>query len=135
MLGVVNPVTGMALTTAMLDETLDPAFLEAVRASPAESLALWLGFVKLFKPDGTTWLVTRGAPLVGLRDLAWLAKSLDETDDVFALFAGLLDYAYANNVALEAGNTVDFGGRALALRAPYECLRDIGDETLVVEAR
>jgi hypothetical protein len=135
MLGVANPITGMALTTAMLDETLEPEFVEAVHASPAESLALWLGFVKLFKPDGTTWLVTRGASLVGLRDLAWLAKDLGETDDVFAMFAGILDYAYGNGVALDVGDTIEFGDRALVLRAPYEHVKDIGDETLVVEAR
>ena len=73
MLGVMNPVTWMCLTTKMLAETMKPEFVDAVRASPAESLALWLGFVKLFKPDGGTWLVTRGGWLVGLPDLAWLA--------------------------------------------------------------
>jgi hypothetical protein len=109
--------------------------VEAVRKSPAESLALWLGFVKLFKPDGSTWLVTRGGGMVGLPDLAWLAKDLDETDNVFSMFASVLDYAHTSGTRLAAGHTIDLSDRPLKLREPYEYVDYIGDSTLVVEAR
>ena len=50
MIGVVNPVSWMCLSTDMLAETMKREFVEAVRVSPVESLALWLGFfVKLFR--------------------------------------------------------------------------------------
>lgn len=133
MLGVINPVTWMCLTTEMLAETLKPEFVAAVRASPAESLALWLGFVKLFKPDGGTWLVTRGGWLVGLPDLAWLARDLDETDAVFSMFAGILDYAFTSEARLAPKHTIELGDRALRLRTPYEYVDTIGEDTLVIE--
>ncbi|HEX3344836.1 MAG TPA: hypothetical protein VHS09_09705 [Polyangiaceae bacterium] len=135
MLGVMNAVTWMCLTVEMLGQTMTPEFVAAVRASPAESLALWLGFVKLFKPDGTTWLVTRGGPLVGLPDLAWLAKDLQETDAVFSMFASVLDYAFTSGTRLAAGHTIDLSDRALKLREPYEYVDYIGEGTLVLEAR
>jgi hypothetical protein len=135
MLGVMNPVTWMCLTTDMLGETVKPEFVDAVRASPAESLALWLGFVKLFKPDGTTWLVTRGGWLVNLPDLAWLAKDLEETDAVFAMFASVLDYVFTSGTRLAAGHTIDLSEKALRVREPYEYVDYIGEGTLVLEAR
>jgi hypothetical protein len=132
--GVMNPVTWMCLTTDMLGETMKPDFVEAVRKSPAESLALWLGFVKLFKPDGTTWLVTRGGSLVDLPDLAWLAQDLDETDGVFSMFASILDYVFSGGTRLAPGHTIDFAERRLRVRSPYEYADFIGEDTLVLEA-
>jgi hypothetical protein len=119
----------------MLAETMKPEFVEAVRASPAESLGLWLGFVKLFKADGATWLVTRGGWLVGLPDLAYLARDPGETDDVFSMFAGILDYAFKSDHRMAAEHTIDFGDRSLRLRKPYEYVDYIGEGTLVVEPR
>ncbi|HEY3815826.1 MAG TPA: hypothetical protein VGL81_01585 [Polyangiaceae bacterium] len=135
MLGVMNAVTWMCLTREMLGQTMTAEFVDAVRASPAESLALWLGFVKLFKPDGATWLVTRGGALVGLPDLAWLAKDLDETDAVFSMFASVLDYAFTSGTRLAVGHTIDLSERPLQVRAPYEYVDYIGEDTLVLEAR
>jgi len=135
MLGVMNAVTWMCLTVEMLGQTMSPEFVEAVRASPAESLALWLGFVKLFKPDGSTWLVTRGGALVGLPDLAWLAKDLEETDAVFSMFASVLDYAFTSGTRLAVGHTIDLSERPLKVREPYEYVDYIGEATLVLEAR
>jgi hypothetical protein len=135
MLGVMNAVTWMCLTVEMLGQTMSPEFIEAVRASPAESLALWLGFVKLFKPDGSTWLVTRGGALVGLPDLAWLAKDLEETDAVFSMFASVLDYAFTSGTRLAVGHTIDLSERPLKVREPYEYVDYIGEATLVLEAR
>ena len=135
MLGVMNPATWMCLTTDMLAQTLQPDFVQAVLASPAESLALWLGFVKLFKPDGTTWLVTRGGWLVGLPDLAWLALDLAESDEVRVMLAGILDYVHTTGRRLAAGDAIDFGERAVRLRAPYEFVDYIGADTLVIEPR
>ncbi len=138
MLGVVNPVTWMSLTSEIFAKTMDPEFVAAVRASPAESLALWLGFVKFFKPDGAAWLVTRGASLVSLPDLAWLAsdaQSHDEHDDVFGMFGSVLDYMHTTGEPLVVGDVVDLGARELKVRAPYEFVDAIGEETLVIEPR
>ena len=135
MIGLVNPASWMCLTTDMLGETMKPEFVEAVRTSPAESLALWLGFVKLFRPDGSTWLTTRGGWLVGLPDLAWLAKDLEETDAVFSMFASILDYAFTSGTRLAPGHTIDFSERPLKIREPYEFVDYIGEETLVLEPR
>jgi len=131
-LGVMNPVTWMCLTADMLAETVKPEFVDAVRANPAESLALWLGFVKLFRPEGGTWLVTRGGWLAGLPDLAWLAEGPGEADDVHAMFAGILGYVFTSGARLAPGHTIDLEGRALELRAPYEYVDHLGEETLVV---
>jgi hypothetical protein len=133
-LGVVNPVTWMCLTTEMLGETVQPEFVDAVLASPAESLALWLGFVKLFKPDGTTWLLTRGGWLVDLPDLAWLARDLAETESVLSMFASILDYVFTSGTRLEPGHTIDFSDRPLCIREPYEFVDTLGKGTLVLEA-
>jgi hypothetical protein len=137
MLGVMNPVTWMSLTSEILGKTMDPEFVAAVRASPAESLALWLGFVKFFKPDGAAWLVTRGASLVSLPDLAWLASdpSPDEHDVVFGMFGSVLDYMHTTGEPLVVGDVVDLGARHLKVRAPYEFVDAIGEETLVMEPR
>jgi hypothetical protein len=135
LLGVINGATWMCLSGEMLAQTLAPDFVRAVRASPAESLALWLGFVKLFKPDGSTWFVTRGGWLVDLPDLAWLATHRDAGEEAFAMLAGILDYAYTTGVGLAVGDAIDLGDRALCLREPYEYVDTIGEATLVIEAR
>jgi hypothetical protein len=138
MLGVMNPVTWMSLTRDILGKTMDPEFVAAVRASPAESLALWLGFVTFFKPDGGAWLATRGASLVGLPDLAWLARdgeSHEAHDDAFGIFGSVLDYMHTSGDSLVVGDVVDLGTRELKVRAPYEFVDVIGDETLVIEPR
>jgi hypothetical protein len=136
-LGVINGATWMCLTGEMLEQTVAPDFVRAVLTSPAESLALWLGFVKLFKPDGSTWFVTRGGWLVGLPDLAWLAthRDGDASEEAFAMLAGILDYAYTSGTDLVVGDAIDLGDRALRLRASYEYVETIGKGTLVVEAR
>ncbi len=138
MLGVINPVTWMSLTREMLGKTMDPEFVAAVRASPAECLALWLGFVTFFKPDGAAWLATRGAALVGLADLAWLAYgggSHEEHDDVFGMFGSVLDYMHTCGEPLVVGDVVDLGTRELKVRAPYEYVETLGEATLVIEPR
>jgi hypothetical protein len=135
MLGVMNPATWMCLTSDMLEQTLAPDFVQAVLDSPAECLSLWLGFVKLFKPDGTTWLVTRGGWLVGLPDLAWLSHDAREADDVLQMLAGILDYVHTTGTRLSLGDAIDFGERRVRLRAPYEFVDHIGAGTLVVEHR
>ena len=89
--------------------------------------------MKLFKPDGATWLATRGGWIVGLPDLAWLATDPAETDAIFAMFGGILDYAFKSPQRLAAEHTIDFGERSLKLRKPYEYVEYIGEETLVVE--
>jgi hypothetical protein len=138
MLGVVNPVTWMSLTREILGKTMDPEFVNAVLASPAECLALWLGFIKFFKPDGGAWLATKGASLVGLPDLAWLAadaESHEEHDDVFGMFGSVLDYMHTTGEPLVVGDVVDLGDKELKVRAPYEFVDAIGEETLVIEPR
>jgi hypothetical protein len=137
--GLINGATWMCLTGDMLEQTVAPDFVRAVLASPAESLALWLGFIKLFKPDGSTWFVTRGGWLVGLPDLAWLATHRDgdgdSSEEAFAMLAGILDYAYTSGTDLVVGDAIDLGDRALRLRASYEYVETMGKGTLVVEAR
>ena len=138
MLGVTNPVTWMSLTREILGKTMAPEFLAAVRASPAECLALWLGFIKFFRQGGGAWLATKGASLVGLPDLAWLAadaESVEEHDDVFGMFGSVIDYMHTTGDALVVGDAVDLGSRELKVRAPYEFVEAIGEETLVIEPR
>ena len=40
---------------------------------------------------------------VGLPDLAWLAKDLEETDAVHSMFASILDYAFTSGTRLSPG--------------------------------
>ena len=133
LLGVVNPVTGMALDASMLSDTLEEDFIDAFLEHPASSLGLWLGFVKLFRPDGAAWLVTRGGDLVGLPNLGFLVASLDETDRIYDLFVSVLDYITDSGADLAVGHTLEFAGEQLRLVAPYEYEDWIGASTLVIE--
>jgi hypothetical protein len=134
-LGVIGAETRMALPADMLDETLSDEFIEEVLEAPASSLGLWLGFIKMFKPDGTVWLVTRGGPFIGAPDFAFLAPSVNESSRVMTMFTSIMNYAHRSHATLAAGHTLDLGAQALQLRAPYEYVEQLGEATLVLEAR
>ena len=133
LVGVVNPITGMALDGDMLRETLEEDFVEAFLEHPATSLGLWLGFVKLFRPDGGIWLVTRGGELMALPNLACLVGNRDEIDRVYDMFVSILDYVSDSGAALLVGQRLELAGEELRLVAPYEYENAVGVETLVVE--
>jgi len=137
--GVINPISAMCLTAPILAQTLAPDFVAAARARPASTLGLWLGFVKLFKPDGSTWVVSTGAPLIHLPNIATLAATKQDVDGAYDLLVAILNYlaeGFGNGKKMILpGDTIDFGDAPLVARAPYEYIEQMGERTLVLERR
>lgn len=81
--------------------------------------ALFVGFVKLLV-EGTkgVWMRTCGAPLLGLPDLAWCARSHDEGLDVLHRFNGILHTMRDAGVVLSEGDLVEDGALNWTLRKP-----------------
>jgi hypothetical protein len=107
--------------------------LELLRALPLPTL--YIGFVK-YEVAGTkgVWMRTHGGQLMGLPDLAYLAKGHDQGELVFDLFSCVLHYCLTAGAELGAGHTMQLG-RELFLRArtPVESERFLECEgTLLV---
>jgi hypothetical protein len=138
-LGVINPITCMCLPASVLSQTLEAGFLADARDKPGATLGLWLGFTRIVKPDGGVWVVTTGAALVGLPNLAKLAANKAEADDVYDVLVSLQNYLYAGlghgKKTILAGDTIDVGDQHLVARTPYEYVDMMGDRTLVLERR
>ncbi len=135
LVGVVNPITCMCLTPQLLDATLEPEFLTAARKNPAATLGLWLGFVKLFKEDGSTWLITTGAPMCKLPNLGILAERKEDIDRGFDVLSNVLGYLHESGKSFGVGHTLDLGEDRLVVRAPYEFEDYIGTGTLILAPR
>jgi hypothetical protein len=135
LVGVINPITCMCLTAKILDATLEPDFIAAARKNPASTLGLWLGLVKLFKEDGSTWLLTTGGPMCHLPNLAMLAERREDVDRTHDMLATALEYLYESKRTFMVGDTVDLAGKPLQIAAPTEFVDYIGAETLVLAPR
>jgi hypothetical protein len=81
--------------------------------------ALFVGFVEM-QVNGTEgiWMRTCGAPLLGLPDLAWCARSQDEGLDVLHRFNGMLHTMRDAGVVLSEGDLVEDGALNWTLRKP-----------------
>lgn len=139
LIGVVNPITCMAIPKSALDQTVAKDFVAKAAKEPGETLGLWLGFARLVKPDGSVWVFTTGASLIGLPNLAVLAPSRKDADDVYSLLVSLQNYLYAGlgqgKKTILAGDTIDVGDQHLVARTPYEFIEEMGERTLVLERR
>ncbi len=131
-------ICGAFFPPAML--ALPAELLAAVGASSkelAQSLPplCFTGLVKLFRPQGGTWYVSRGHDLFGIPDLAWLGASRTDTRQALELLHGVFEYARLSGNSLRAGDTAEWGARRLRFRAPYEYAEQLAGagETLVVE--
>jgi len=134
MRGVVNPMTWMCQSSDMLPNIMTSRFLDAFRSSPANSLAIWLGFVKFFKPNNTVWFATKGNPFFGVPDFAYLGKSLAETDEIYDIFAAITTYAYQSEAHIAAGHTLQIGEDTfLRFRSIWKYADYLGEKTLVIE--
>ena len=137
LVGVVNPITCMCLTTeAARRDARARVPRGRARKNPAATLGVWLGFVKLFKEDGSTWLITAGAPMCKLPNLGMLAAEVEEdVDHTFDVLSNVLGYLYDSGKSFGVGHTLDLGNLRLVVRAPYEHVDYIGAETLILAPR
>jgi hypothetical protein len=134
MRGVANTMTWMCQSVEMLPDIMTPDFLSGFRETPASSLALWLGFVKFFKPDKTVWFATKGSPIFGVPDLAYLGKTLAEGDEAYDMFGDIFTYVFQSGTRLAPGHTMQLGPDVyLGFRPVYEYGDYLGEQTLVME--
>jgi hypothetical protein len=136
-IGVINPITCMCLPASILAQTLAPEFLADARARPAATLGLWLGYVHMARPDGGTWLVTTGAPMIGVPNIATLAPTQKDIAGAYDLLVAIQTYLYAGlgngKKMILPGDTIDLSGTRLVARTPYEYVAQMGEHTLVLE--
>lgn len=139
MIGVINPITCMCLPASVLAQTLAPDVVATARTQPGSTLGLWLGFVRLAKPDGGVWVVTTGASLIGLPNIAKLAATKADVDAAYDVLVAVQDYLYAGfghgKKMILPGDTLDVGDLQLTARLPYEYIEQMGERTLVLEPR
>lgn len=89
---------------------------ELLRTMPLA--AFYVGFLKLeVEGEAGVWMRTYGAPLLGLPELAWHAKSHAEGEETFEMFSGLLEYLRSSGRSFADGHTVEWNGRNVKLRA------------------
>jgi hypothetical protein len=94
--------------------------LGLLRALPIPTL--YVGFVK-YDVAGTkgVWMRTHGGHLMGLPDLAYLAKGHHQGELVFDLFSCVLHYLLTSGAELGAGHTMQIGSDLfLKARTPGE---------------
>jgi hypothetical protein len=98
---------------------------------------LYSGFVQLAMADSPgVWMRTHGNYLLGLPDLATLAASQHEANEVLDVFAAVCRYLVRSKATLRAGHTMQAGpGVFIRLRTPRanEYLLHSEGEMLVVE--
>lgn len=131
--GVLFGPTWMIQTPNLLANLFNMDTLNGFRRSPAELMAIWLGYVKFAKPDGSWWLATKGGEVYGVPNFAYLVRSLNEADDVLRLFGDIITYLYRSNNRMAAGHTMQLGDAQLRLRNTYEYIEYLGEDTLVIE--
>lgn len=91
--------------------------LELLRTMPLT--AFYVGFVKLEgEGEAGVWMRTYGAPMLGLPELAWHARSHAEGEETFEMFSGLLGYLRTSGRSFADGHTVEWNGRHVKLRQP-----------------
>lgn len=133
LLGVMFDRAWMIQTAEMLPHLFQPDKLAGFRESPAVMLAIWLGYIKFGKSDGSWWLATKGGELYGLPNFAYLVKSLREADEAVGMFGNLLNYLYRSKAQMKAGHTAEVNAGQIRLRAVYEYPEFLGTDTLVIE--
>ncbi|MBA3870756.1 MAG: DUF4261 domain-containing protein [Anaerolineae bacterium] len=131
--GVANPLTWMCQSVDMLPSLLTSGFLESFKESPAASMMLWLGFIRFHKSNTTVWFATKGSPLFGVPDFAYLGKS-SENEAVLDMFGDVFTYIYRSGAKLGVGHTMQLGENSyLRFSNVTEYADYLGDKTLVIE--
>jgi hypothetical protein len=110
LLGVVDTDAWNCIPAAVLTKATQPDTLAACRTHVP--VALWTGFVKLFKTEHDVWFCTKGFHRWGLCDFAFLGKHAD-AEQVAGLFGSLFHYLRQSNATLEPGHTAQFGKQFL----------------------
>jgi hypothetical protein len=81
--------------------------------------ALCVGFLRFLVDDTAgVWMRTCGAPLMDLPDLAFHARSPDESATVFTLFNNLFQAMRSSQVRFSAGDSLDTGEMHWRFRKP-----------------
>ncbi len=132
LLGVVDTDAWNCIPAPVLVKATQPDTLAACRTQVP--VALWTGFVKLFKTEHEVWFCTKGFHRWGLRDFALLGKHTDG-EQVARLFGSLFHYLRQSKVVLEPGQTAKFGNQFLRFAPVKEFAQYIDSPlgTLVIE--
>jgi hypothetical protein len=119
LLGVADETAMTANPSDLVEELFGPMPLEAVLNDHDLPYLAWVGVLKLFKPDGNIWWVSRGHERFGVPDMAHLTP-VGEGERVMDLFSNLLNYMYFYQARIEAGHTAEIGEAQLQFDEPDE---------------
>lgn len=132
LVGVIDAAAWNCLPPRAITASLAADFL--VGARQTIPVAIWTGFVKLFRPDGLIWFCSKGFHRWGAPDFALLGAE-GEGDTAVDIFSALLGYVRSTGARLSPGDTADLGGVPLRfgpVREYAEYLEGPGG-TLVIE--
>jgi hypothetical protein len=135
LLGVIDKTAMTANPVGLINDLFGRIQLEMVLNDHDIPYAAWIGILKLVKPDGEVWWVSRGHERFGAPDLAHLAP-LGQGERIMDLFEGLLKYMYFHQARIETGHTAEMHQTQLRFVEPYEYQEYIESPTnpaLVVE--
>ncbi|MCP4597573.1 DUF4261 domain-containing protein [Neptuniibacter sp.] len=95
-------------TIALNRDNVDGDIVELIQSLPL--LILFCGIVK-YKVDGIdgVWLRTYGAQLLGLPDMASLARDHSISQSIFDIFSNVFGYLLNSGVKFSEGNTMQVG--------------------------
>ena len=119
LLGVADETAMTANPAELIGELFAPMDLATLRTNRSLPYLIWCGVIKLIKPDGQVWWVSRGHERFGLPDLAHLAP-MGEGERIMDLFESLLNYMFFDGARIEAGHTAEIGDSLLGFEEPYE---------------
>jgi hypothetical protein len=135
LLGVADETAMTANPAPLIDEMFSNMPLEAITVAQALPYVVWLGIIKLFKPDGNIWWVSRGHERFNMPDLAYLTPP-GQGEQVIEVFSNFLTYMHFYQARLDAGHTAELGGTQWRFVKPFEYHEYIetpSNTTLVVE--
>jgi hypothetical protein len=119
LLGVADETAMTANPAGVIEKLFVPIHLEPLRQDKSLPYVAWCGLLKLIKPDGQVWWVSRGHERFGMPDLAHLAP-MGQGERIMDLFETLLNYMYYFQARIEAGHTAELGASQLAFDEPDE---------------
>jgi hypothetical protein len=119
LLGVTDEIAMTANPVEFVEELFMTLPLEALLSDQQLPYVAWVGVIKLIKPDGMVWWVSRGHQRFGVPDLAHLAP-FGQGERVTEMFSSMLKYMYFYQARIEPGHTAELGQMQLKFDAPYE---------------
>lgn len=88
---------------------------------------LWFGYVRFYIDHEAFWLVTKGHHVFDVPDLAYFVRPGEDADAVINMLINVFYYLYEEDVAVVAGDTLQFSGSShqLVFREVTELVEDL----------